>query len=721
MIPSSDDDMAFRGSSTLLWPLFLVLGLSQLVETISTALQGRQPLSETGMSVFEHSLASAEAEAVVKSSIKLPDVLRSSSPQTSSSTPVPKPTPDPQLSKPFAVTNEMILHRLNLPPEILVISLISACSHMSSQMLGVFDIQARFRLINTTIWGTLYIGLLTYSLIAFARPPDLDEMYLVRYPTVCIIAFIPHALALVAILVCAIMYTIAIFSTILSTPNPNQGRTSFSDRVKLAQENLQASSCLANFKIRWHEDFYTTLLKAGYTVMSAATEAVYFNEGVSVNLNNLTWLEQKRYDELIQYAGSKPGHKRRPLHGTNVPVELQDNFAEGGSFGLFDAEYEKGAHGESLRSGYARERKTTKDVNKTGLAATKETGIGLAQRSGRLYMSWKLIRESFSLVGFYFARILVNSLDGEPPRWLQRLARVPQQGNATKPVSAPGQKTLDFWMISDTGELIRPHNSNVDVEAETRKRLEMNGNNLDLDSNLYSWWKSNGWWGDVDSSGDYQPPSSPDDDTTSVLSGSTAWETDDETDGMRTPTQSQFNGGRETTPEFRDTSQNLARLLDPRTLEDRQEAKILSHHLRSSTRPLTRAEFRRRVLREKTQILTPSHSTSSGVGTPSNTESSDKEETLLEQIILSRRAANTSSSSSSTEEAAKSWKEGGEGMGAGGPQCAICRCSPRTILVWPCRCLSLCEDCRVNLAWNNFGNCVCCRRDVVAYSRLYVP
>lgn len=43
------DVMDFVGSSAVLWPLFISLCVSHFVETISCALEGRQPLPETGM------------------------------------------------------------------------------------------------------------------------------------------------------------------------------------------------------------------------------------------------------------------------------------------------------------------------------------------------------------------------------------------------------------------------------------------------------------------------------------------------------------------------------------------------------------------------------------------------------------------------------------------------------------------------------------------------
>jgi hypothetical protein len=33
----------------------------------------------------------------------------------------------------------------------------------------------------------------------------------------------------------------------------------------------------------------------------------------------------------------------------------------------------------------------------------------------------------------------------------------------------------------------------------------------------------------------------------------------------------------------------------------------------------------------------------------------------------------------------------------------------------------LCDDCRVNLAMNNYSKCITCRRDVRSYSRVYDP
>jgi len=126
---------------------------------------------------------------------------------------------------------------------------------------------------------------------------------------------------------------------------------------------------------------------------------------------------------------------------------------------------------------------------------------------------------------------------------------------------------------------------------------------------------------------------------------------------------------------------HLAALLDPQCPEDRASARLLARHL-AAPAPLTRRQY------SATQL--------SGIA----------EEAALENILLHRRGE-VSSAETDTD--------------AGGPLCVVCQSEPRTIIVWPCRCLNLCEDCRVCLAMNNWSSCVTCRGKCMGYSRVYVP
>jgi len=90
----------------------------------------------------------------------------------------------------------------------------------------------------------------------------------------------------------------------------------------------------------------------------------------------------------------------------------------------------------------------------------------------------------------------------------------------------------------------------------------------------------------------------------------------------------------------------------------------------------------------------------------------EEEAQTLEQLLVTRRRQKAS---------AKGQNGSPQSPPQTGPPCVVCQVEPRTIIAWPCRCLTVCEDCRVNLAMNNFGKCVTCRRDVGGFVRLYVP
>lgn len=397
-------------------------------------------------------------------------------------------------------------------------------------------------------------------------------------------------------------------------------------------------------------------------------------------------------------------------------------------------------------------------------------------------MAYDFFNGIFWLITGWFASGLDRLLDKASitrrPRWLGKVlrqAKLADKSRVTNQNQEPDM--LEFWLLSDEGELSLPKDNHVDVEVETKKRLQMASDGWGeeeeqkLDSNLYSWWKHGGWWGERDESGDYAPPF-PDDDTTSVISLSTTasdagWTTDDHDSdsnsdsnsqpGNRTPTQQTphphpypWFPNREDTPPLESplSPTRLARLLDPHSAADRHEARLLAQHL-SADRPLTRSHSRRLLAADKAHVLTstrfrpadfPPRSPSSATKVRL---SPDEEERLLEHLILSRRArsrrsrsrprlagsassaatmtTNTDATNADATEDPSSWKDGADGLGSGGPQCVVCQSAPRTILAWPCRCLSVCEDCRVSLAMTNFATCVCCRQDVGGFSRLFVP
>jgi hypothetical protein len=140
-------------------------------------------------------------------------------------------------------------------------------------------------------------------------------------------------------------------------------------------------------------------------------------------------------------------------------------------------------------------------------------------------------------------------------------------------------------------------------------------------------------------------------------------------------------------------------------------------------RIMTRSRLRAQTESERARILMPARSYSStpssaSIGHEKSRPTPDEEAEILEKLIIARRME---MSSRNQEGPQSSWQTGAAGLGTDGPQCVICQTTPRSIITWPCRCLCVCEDCRVSLAMNNFGSCVTCRQEVFGFVRLWVP
>ncbi|KAJ4313157.1 hypothetical protein N0V94_007086 [Neodidymelliopsis sp. IMI 364377] len=721
MLPVAVDETRKNGSLALLWPLFLSLGFGQFVETLSCALQGRPPVQEVGMTIFEHSLAFAEAEAVV------------TKPLTVNSTRfnLPKNVLVPNGST-VLVPRSGLNRIANVPPEVLLISLISSVSHFTSNLLAIAGVRSRYRLVTTAIWGVAYMATFVWSFLRLteAIAESDNPVGLLRFPTVCIIGFIPHLLIMIGIATCGIIYLLAFFITVLAPPPGQPEVLSWKQRFEVAYNNLHANihlSSIAPLTISWHEDFYTAILKVGFTVLTAASEAVFLNEGIRINVHSMTFLEKKRLQEML----ARRREFRKTL--TNIPEELRGESLAAGM--EVEDKLNTDPSTEATPSGYARERKT-RSANAAPMAANggpQGDPAGLQQRRGRFFLTWQFFMGIARLAMMVYARLTIAMLRrlrvGYRPRWLRRFAgpRTFKQSRSSGSSSNSRQRraaSVDSWLTLDDRTRMRL-DSQFDAESFAKDRLRQSGfldapdseeSKQRVDDYMYSWWRNGGRFGDVDTSSDYIPPQ--DDDVTSVISYATTdddeW-SDIEDDGQRTPTRDTYQRSREATP-VADNAIDLSRLshlLDPKTKEDREEAMLLSRHLQSS-QIMTRSQYRKVLDEDQARILTTSRyrlETSVNM-TP------EEEEQLLEDLILNKRQAMAPQGASST---AGSWDAGAEGMGSEGPQCVVCQLAPRTVLVWPCGCLSLCDECRVGLASKNYTTCVCCRTKVVAYSRLYVP
>ena len=730
-IVPSPSESSFRGSLSLLWPLFKTLCVGQFVETLSCAVQGRPIMTETGMSVFEHSLAFAEAEAMLSSHLGLSLL----GPPKSNVTTMSQDAQD-SLSTTGWITRNILFAKLNTSPEVLLMGLISCFNNLSSHVLAVFNMQSKFRLLNTGVWGFCFLASFVWGF--FSLEQGTDAGLTLRFPTVCIVGFIPHLLVLVGILGCAFIYLIALFLAVLSPPVGLPWPRSWRERFEVAQDNLQANVHLSTIRLSMHEDFYSALLKVGFTTLTVASEAVFLNEGKRIGVHHWTWLEEKRLKEI---------QETRDYAKERLDIEGSTTVAGG----VVMTEEQSSSGPMRWRSGYARERTSKSLKPMPGMSARAEgDGVGALQRSGRYMGAWELLSGIFWLAVGWMALLGLKMFRKmgfkKTPSWLKLnnpKARGKQNRNNVEQASPPQAQTLEFWMLSDDGILSLPPSNDVDVETEMKKRIRMNSDSWGtqedrtLDSTLYNWWAHGGWWGDRDESGDFVDPDL-NDDLTSEISytgnqgDDDGWASDDNSqpnDGRTTPTQRNpypQNDSRESTP-FPDHALDptqLALMLNPQNNEHRREAHMLAQHL-SSDHVITRSQYRRSTGHDRTHLLTSNplnHPAWFRPTQPNGPLTPNEEVAILEHLLLSRRAPrNAELASRLGQSASSSWSAGADGLGSSGPQCVVCQSAPRTVLAWPCRCLSLCEECRVSLAMNNFGTCVCCRQEVVGFSRLFVP
>lgn len=710
--PASSSDISY-GSFVLLWPVFLRLCLSHFVETLSCALQGRAVVTEAGMSIFEHSLAFAEAESTISQTLGLG--LFGLPKQSASKDDLGESAQ----STLHLLSRTQVLERMNVTPELLLIALISCCNSLTSNVLDVFGKQSRYRLFNTAFWGLCFMSTMAWGLVKGSSVGS--ENVVLKFPTVCIVGFVPHLLILSGIITCAVIYMLALLITAFSLPVDTPQPLSLRERFTLAHENMQGATQFHNIRFNRHEDFYTTLLRIGYTALTAASEAVFLNEGKGVVARSMTWLEEDRLAEI------ESSRQRRSLRD---PVSHTSDIPFGGGESV---DFDIPEAPSDWESGYGREKKIEKPKNGSRSLRTQTDpgGVGAFRGMVRWYHGFAFFRGIFYLLlrwtAYGLDKLLSKIGISARPQWLKTIVR----SRKSRPQELKNKQTesLDFWILTDTGELVLPADHEFDVETEMRKR-ERSGATLweqsdeqRLDDKLYGWWKAGGSWGDRDLSSDYSPPENDIDDTTSVVSMSTTadseWE--DESDGRRTPTRdnpfpSGFSRESTTVQESMVDISSFARLLDPRDQESRQEARILAAHLAAGQegRILTRRRFQQQIEHERAQVLLSSR-LSQEIRSEKRKPTMEEESEILEKLILSRR------SSASVRADEQSWESGASGLGPSGPPCVICQTNPRSVITWPCRCLCVCEECRVSLAMNNFGSCVTCRQDVGGFVRLWVP
>lgn len=581
-------------------------------------------------------------------------------------------------------------------------------SHITSHVLGVFDLQARFRLISTGFWGICFMGSIIWSVISF----ELDNpsaLGLLRFPTVCIIGFIPHILVLAGIITWLWIYGLALFLSLCAVER-GLPLSNFRQRMAHAHNGLQANIPLSDIRITREMDFYTALLRTGLSAITMASEAVYLNEDRGVSLQRRTWLEEKRLREVEEM--------QRQCMAMGLPGS---GFEQAGTIGRIPLM----AGSIAASNGYVREhaaQKLQKSHNKRGLWL----GIGATGRGSRCFMAIEYLLAICKLVAKVCALSTYGLIGKLRIRgqlaWLLSLAGYSKPEHETNQDLNEGHGSSSRHSVLDNEAGFIPTIDGIDVEEEFRQ-VSGSADEEGLEVDLYRYWLKGRWWGSKDSSGDFCPRLNNDDwDNTSVVS------TTSTTSGIEDEQFERDFGNQqiiptETLPQASDVGSafndsplgiaDLARLLHPTCREERDDALRLAAHLQCG-QIMTRAAFRRMEKLQRAQILIRGWVFSNPeVGRGGHlAKLGNDEEVLLEQILLSRRQ---------TAPKPASHALGGVGANDENAPCVVYQSSSRTIILWPCGCLSLCNDFRVSLAMKNFDKCVCCRQDVMSFSRISVP
>ncbi|KAK9243701.1 hypothetical protein V1506DRAFT_478008 [Lipomyces tetrasporus] len=608
----------------ILWYLYKAFCTGHFVETFSSALQGRVPSPDTGMTLFEYSLAFQEAQSAQRPSV-----------------------------------------------EVLVISLIWALNYLTFLVISVLDLQ-NYRLIPSTFFGIIS---LTYFAVSTYHG---RAQY---FPTVWVIGFAPHLAVLYVIILCGSIYLLASLFA---------GGTS----------NLQSS--LRTVNVSLSEDFYSCLLKLGILVLTSAADATYMAEGPSLVVPETTWIEVLEYNRRagFEYINETPADQEDGSSGLRKRLTFSAdavgdyNSAFNNSFGVGAPRPSKkrrrrhstlrrhssnGQNSMKRSSGY-----DSHNVRVGGNLNMLHGAAGASQRKtgrfGRLVLLYRL-RMAYKLLSWCF-RLCINL--------------------AWKAVFRLNRR----WRVS------------ADLEEEDRNNALLQqdvgaASDILSDEDYYSLFLQGDQLPEEDPSGDFEPSDDEEE--------ATALENDDDDDEgasssvLTVASQGMLQVGAtsELYPELSTLDISLSSLLLPRSQEERQLARVMVAHL-STNEIVTRSRMGQYEGR-----LYGSANLHDDYSDDSDSDSFDDESAILVSLINERRRTGTSSTGTSGYGMAD---DSDDGMTSYRPSlCVVCHSAQRNIVLWPCRCLAVCEECRVSLALRNFKGCVCCRRDVVSFSRLYVP
>ena len=229
---------------------------------------------------------------------------------------------------------------------------------------------------------------------------------------------------------------------------------------------MQANAFLSNIRLDLCMDFYTALLRIGFSIMTMASEAIYLNESRAISIKQRTWIEEDRLNEIEATGLEWPG-MNFGTHVTNLSMTssgyLNDN-------GQVRVKYLPETDRIRLFSGYACE--LTTKTQKHG--ENRQVRTSTADRNRKWYTTFEFWLNLSNLLLCCIASSLLWIMAKfgvqNQPRWLRRI--IPTQNRKSNNVRVNTQFNVELLhpgLVGLDGKLEIVNETSLDVEEEYRR------------------------------------------------------------------------------------------------------------------------------------------------------------------------------------------------------------------------------------------------------------
>ncbi|OWB63795.1 hypothetical protein B5S29_g4805 [[Candida] boidinii] len=556
--------------------------------------------------------------------------------------------------------------------ELIIISIFSILNHLTIHLLGLFNLE-KFRLIPSTIIG---LSTLSYYFLTILNGK------IMQIPFIIIMGYLPQLITLFIIIMClSIFLLVAIFKGSLTDLN-----------LTTISNNFES------FNINLSDDFYTALINSGTFLITATSKNSYFKEFNSMNLPLMTWLEFKNLNDFNNMKSSIINNSKKKLikdiNGyNNEIIEHPDLLLSKKKYNIYSNNIEYiDIDGNEIMN--------KDNLDKNGLIINKFKNC------------FKLIFNCFKIF-LRFNIINIYSI---------------------------------FKKISKKNKDDDNNNNEVNENDENDEiKNDINTNNNDLGNDTVFEYTNLPEEEEEDDDEYEDTEIEIDDDLNEPYEFNSDCESDIEY--INNNDKDEFNIKNKDTLI---TLNELKNLIIPTNHEDLINSRILFSHLIkdkiNTNEIITRSKFNSiyqnsstqlmDLIKEKRQFNKFENTINNNKDKNKNNKNNDlnniqsifemdlNHNPINQYMIINNGNGNgngdqVSPSMTKSEGECHYENEFDDELNLG--DCVICHTNSRQIILWPCKCLSICEGCRVSLVIRGFNECVCCRRKVEGYSKVYIP